>query len=316
MATSQPDQWRTPAVNMPPRHLLAPKHWLTWAGIGLFGLLAWLPWQARRGLGKWLGNWIYRRNRKRHTVVLSNLRLCFPTLSDTQHEQMAQAHLQEYASALLDYSVLFFRSRRWLYQRTQIIGREHIDQAIAAGQNVILMLGHSVWLEFAPAAIGEHYRAYGSYKPFHNPVADWLIARSRLQDVEFVVAREEGMMKLVRALEPGRLMFFLPDEDHGSKHSVFAPFFGVPKATLTTPARLAKLGKAVALPVMAFFNPQRGGYEIVIGAALTDYPGKDEEQNATLLNTGLQILIEQHPEQYMWVLKFFRTRPTNETDVY
>jgi lauroyl/myristoyl acyltransferase len=124
------------------------------------------------------------------------------------------------------------------------------------------------------------------------------------------------MMKLVRALEPGRLMFFLPDEDHGSKHSVFAPFFGVPKATLTTPARLAKLGKAVALPVMAFFNPQRGGYEIVIGAALTDYPGKDEEQNATLLNTGLQILIEQHPEQYMWVLKFFRTRPTNETDVY
>lgn len=303
-------------MNLPPRHLLTPQHWLTWASIGLFGLLAGLPWQARRGLGKWLGKWIYRRNPKRRTVVLTNLRLCFPTLSDAEHVQMAQAHLQEYASALLDYSVLFFRSRHWLYQRTRIIGREHIDQAIAAGQNVILMLGHSVWLEFAPAAIGEHYRAYGSYKPFHNPVADWLIARSRLQDVEFVVAREEGMMKLVRALEPGRLMFFLPDEDHGSKHSVFAPFFGVPKATLTTPARLSKLGKAVALPVMAFFNQQQGGYEIVIGYALTDYPSKNEEQNAALLNTGLQTLIEQHPAQYMWVLKFFRTRPTNETGVY
>ena len=67
---------------------------------------------------------------------------------------------------------------------------------------------------------------------------------------------------------------------------------------------------------MAFFNPQRGGYEIVIGAALTDYPSKDEEENAERLNTGLQTLIEQHPEQYMWVLKFFRTRPTDEADVY
>ncbi|OQX07549.1 MAG: lipid A biosynthesis acyltransferase [Thiothrix lacustris] len=299
-----------------PRSLLAPRHWLTWVGVGLFALLAWLPWQARRWLGKHLGVWIFKHNRKRRQVVLTNLRLCFPTLDEAQRDTMAQAHCQAYASALLDYSVLFFRSRQWLQQRTHLMGREHIDQALAAGQNVILMLGHSVWLEFAPVAIGAHYRAYGSYKPFHNPVADWLIARSRLQDVEFVVAREEGMMKLVRALEPGRLMFFLPDEDHGSKHSVFAPFCGVSKATLTTPARLAKLGKAVALPVMAFFNPQHGGYDIVIGAALANYPSKDETQDATALNNALQTLLQQHPEQYMWVLKLFRTRPTDKAAVY
>lgn len=299
-----------------PRQLLAPQHWLTWAGVGVFAGIAWLPWQARRWLGRHLGNWIYRHNRKRRAVVLSNLRLCFPALTDFQREQMAQSHLQEYASAMLDYSLLFFRARSHVYQRTRISGREHVDQAIAAGQNVILMLGHSVWLEFAPVAIGQYYRAYGSYKPFRNPVINWLIARSRLQDVEFVVAREEGMMKLVKALEPGRLMFFLPDEDHGSKHSVFAPFFGTPKATLTTPARLTKLGKAVALPIMAFFNPAQGAYEIVIGSPLPDFPGKDEAQNAQILNTGLQTLTAQHPEQYMWVLKLFRTRPADEPSVY
>ncbi len=298
------------------RQLLAPQHWLTWAGVGVFAGIAWLPWQARRWLGRHLGNWIYRHNRKRRAVVLSNLRLCFPALTDSQREQMAQSHLQEYASAMLDYSLLFFRARRQVYQRTRISGREHLEQAIAAGQNVILMLGHSVWLEFAPIAIGQYYRAYGSYKPFRNPVINWLIARSRLQDVEFVVAREEGMMKLVKALEPGRLMFFLPDEDHGSKHSVFAPFFGIPKATLTTPARLTKLGKAVALPILTFFNPAYGAYEIVIGNPLPDFPSKDEVQNAQTLNKGLQTLIAQHPEQYMWVLKLFRTRPADEPSVY
>ncbi len=255
-------------MNPFPRRLLAPRYWPTWLGVGLFAILAWLPWQLRRSLGKRLGNWIYHHNSKRRHIVLTNLHLCFPDLDDTQREQMAQAHLQEYTCAMLDYSLLFFRSRRWLYQRVHIQGREHIDRAIAAGQNVILLVAHSVWLEFAGLATGQHYRVLGFYKPFSNPVINWLITRSRLKDAAFLVAREQGMMKLVRALEPGLLMFFLPDEDHGSKHSVFAPFFGVPKATLTTPARLAKLGKAVALPVMAFFNQQSGRYEIVVECCL------------------------------------------------
>lgn len=303
-------------MNSFPSRLLAPKYWPTWAGVGLFFIIAWLPWQMRRSLGKQIGNLLFDRNHKRRHVVLTNLRQCFPDMVETQREQLARQHLQEYACALLDYSLLFFRSRQSIYQRTRIDGREHIDQAMADGKNIILMLGHSVWLEFAPVAIGQHYRAYGSYKPFRNPVANWLIARSRLKDVEFVVAREEGMMKLVRALEPNRLMFFLPDEDHGIKHSVFAPLFGVPKATLTTPARLTKLGKAVALPVMAFFNAENGTYEIVVGEALPVFSGKDEQQHAALLNAGLEKLIQHDIHQYMWLLKFFRTRPTGETKLY
>ncbi|MBU0656277.1 MAG: lipid A biosynthesis acyltransferase [Gammaproteobacteria bacterium] len=303
-------------MNPFPLRLLAPKHWPTWAGVGLFFILAWLPWRVRRWLGRQIGKLLYKRNHKRRNVVLTNLRLCFPEIDASRREQLTRQHLQEYACALLDYSLLFFRSRQWLYKRTRIQGHEHIDQAIANGQNVILLLGHSVWLEFAPVAIGQHYRAYGSYKPFSNPVANWLIARSRLKDVEFVVAREEGMMKLVRALEPGRLMFFLPDEDHGIKHSVFAPFFDVPKATLTTPARLTRLGKAVALPVMAFFNTEQGTYDIAVGEALPGFSSKDEQQHARYLNTALEALIRRDIRQYMWLLKLFRTRPPGDAKLY
>jgi lauroyl/myristoyl acyltransferase len=67
---------------------------------------------------------------------------------------------------------------------------------------------------------------------------------------------------------------------------------------------------------MAFFNPQHGGYDIVIGAALANYPSKDETQDAATLNKALQTLLQQHPAQYMWVLKLFRTRPTDAVAVY
>lgn len=303
-------------MNAFPLRLLAPKHWLTWAGVGLLFVVAWLPWRARRWLGKRLGAWLYRHNHKRRHIVLTNLRLCFSHLDEPQREAMAQEHLQEYACALLDYSVLFFRSRHWLYQRIHIDGREHIDRAIAAQQNVILLVAHSVWLEFAGSALGEHYRITGFYKPFSNPIVNWLVARSRLHDAEVIVSREEGMMKLIRTLEPGRLMFFLPDEDHGEKYSVFAPFFGIPKATLTTPARLSKLTNAVALPVIAYFNQRDGRYHITVSSPLPNYPSKSESQNAENLNMALQQLVEAHPPQYMWVLRLFRSRPANEEPLY
>ncbi|MFZ1570302.1 MAG: lysophospholipid acyltransferase family protein [Thiolinea sp.] len=299
-----------------PKNLLHPRYWPSWWGVGGLSLLAFLPWQTRRWFGKQLGNLIYKHNPKRRQIILVNLEFTFPELSKENREQFAKQNLQEYAAALLDYSVLFFRSRTVLYKRIQLSGQERLEKAIAQNQNIMLLLGHSVWLEFAPVAIGEHFKAYGSYKPFKNPVFNWLIMRSRLRDVQFVVSREEGMIKLVRSLEPGKLLFFLPDQDHGEKHSVFAPFFATDKSTLTTPARIAKLGRACAFPIMVFFDAATGIYQIKVEPALEDFGALNPQEDATNMNASFERLIHQYPTQYMWLLKIFRTRPTKGENPY
>ena len=295
---------------------LHPRYWMTWLLLPLLFILAWLPWQLRHWLGERIGDLIYRQNNKRRRIVLVNLQLCFPELSINERDQLTRHSLREYACALLDYSILFFRSRKWLYQRTHIYGKEQLDQAIKAGDKIILLLGHSVWLEFAPVAIGQFFSAYGSYKPFNNAVLNWLIASSRLKDVEFVVAREDGMIKLVRSLQPDRLLFFLPDEDHGEKHSVFAPFFATSKATLTTPARMAKISNAKAFPIMSFFDPVSGQYQIHIGSELEHFGNKSSHEDAAQMNNGFQKLIETHENQYMWLLKLFKTAPEGKVRPY
>lgn len=307
---------KTASAQLPDKALLHPRHWPSWFSLPGLYLLAWLPRPFRHWLGQHTGTLIYRRNRKRRHIIRVNLQRCFPQLSDTEREQLAQQTLQQYACALLDYSLLFFRSRRWLADRTRISGREKLQAALDNNENIMLLLGHSVWLEFAPLAIGQHYSAYGSYKPFKNPVFNWLIARSRLKDVEFVIAREEGMIKLVRAIQPGQMLFFLPDQDHGPKHSVFAPFYATDKATLTTPARIAKLGKARCFPVMAFFDPASGTYDTVIGDALDHFGQGSSEQDAAAMNRGFEKLISRHPAQYMWLLKLFRTQADSTEKIY
>ena len=296
--------------------LLHPRHWLAWLGLGLAYLVSWLPTGIRHTIGRKIGDLTYQRNKKRRNIVLTNLRLAFPHKSKEEREDMARRHLQWYGCALVDYSLTFFASRKRLTKMIRMNNSEHIDKALAENKSIILFLAHSVMLDFSPPVIGYHYPAYGSYKTIKNPVFDWMVARSRCRTALFLITRDEGMLKLARELKPGQILIFLPDEDLGAKHSTFAPFFGVQKATLKSPARLAKMGKAVSLLLYVWFNPDSKRYEVDISDPLENFPAPGAEKSAEILNTGLEKMIAVAPDQYMWLLKIFKTRPTGEKAVY
>jgi len=296
--------------------LLHPRYWLTWLGLLLAFFVALLPNKARHTIGRWIGNFIYKKSDKRRHIINVNLKIAFPDLDDKQRDAMTRAQLQWYGCALTDYSLLFFGSKTRLSKMLEIEGQQHIDEAINNDRSIIILLAHSVMLEFAPTALGLHYDCFGSYKTSKNAVLNWMIARSRCRHVSFVVSREEGMRKLIKSLIPKRLMIFLPDEDLGINNAVFAPFFSKEKATLTTTARLAKMGKAVALPTFSWYDTATQKYKIHIAQHLHNYPTGNAKQDAILLNEAFEKLIKEHPEQYMWTMKWFKTRPENEASLY
>ncbi len=296
--------------------LLHPRYWIVWLGLFLAIFIAQLPNSARHAMGRWIGNRIYKNNKKRHNIVNVNVKTVFPDLSDQEHEKLTQKHLEWYGCALVDYSLLFFGSKRRLSSLLEIEGKEYLDEAVKNDKSIIILLAHSVMLEFAPVALGAQYECFGSYKTSKNAVLDWMIARSRCRHVSFVVSREEGMRKLIKSLIPKRLMIFLPDEDLGIDNAVFAPFFNTQKATLTTTARLAKMGKAIGLPTFVWYDSKAQKYKIQVSPPISGYPTGNAEQDAISLNKSFEKLIKDHPEQYMWTMKWFRTRPENETTLY
>ena len=296
--------------------LLHPKYWLTWVGLGAAAVISVFPILVRHSLGKKIGAYIYNNNDKRRRTVNINLKIAFPDMSEEQQEAMALENLQWYGCALVDYSMIFFSSSKRLSSMSEIRGQEYIDAAKRNNKSVILLLAHSVMLEFALPEIGLHYDIFGSYKTSKNPVIDWFVAHSRCRQASLVVSRDEGLRKLVKSMSPERVMIFLPDEDLGRDNAVFAPFFGKEKSTLTTTARLAKMGKAVALPTFVYFDTNEQKYITMIGPPLENYPSKDAVADTTNMNQGLEALISQHPEQYMWFMKWYVTRPEGEQDVY
>jgi lauroyl/myristoyl acyltransferase len=296
--------------------LLHPKYIFTWLGLGVFFTISLLPTSKRHVIGKKIAGIIYKKNSHRYSIINTNLKMAFPGLDDQLRNKLVHKHLHWYGCGLVDYSVLFFASKRRLLNMLEIQGLEHIDEALEAGKSVIILLAHSVMLEFAPVMLGSKYDVFGSYKTSKNPVLDWMIAKSRCRHVEFVVSREEGLRKLVKSLSPGKVMIFLPDEDLGTDNAVFAPFFNKSKATLTTTSRIAKMAKAVALPTFTYYDNEKNKYTVKIGLPLADYPSTDAVKDAVNMNQGLEQLIEENLVQYMWSMKWYKTRPEGEQDVY
>ncbi len=113
-------------------------------------------------------------------------------------------------------------------------------------------------------------------------------------------------------------MFFnLPDMDFGVKDGAFVPFFGVPAATLLAPARMARSLGMVVQPVLALMLPGGQGYRVSFLPPLENFPGDMSDEAATLrLNAWIEAQVRQHPAQYLWVHKRFKTTPPDQPSRY
>ena len=67
---------------------------------------------------------------------------------------------------------------------------------------------------------------------------------------------------------------------------------------------------------MTRFLPHGKGYEINFLKPLENYPTGDEYEDTKIMNQALEELVRIAPQQYMWTLKLFKTRPEGESDPY
>jgi len=292
-----------------PARLLAPRFWGTWLGLGGLWLLAKLPWRVRAMLGDWAGDVILRRNAKRRDIVLTNLEWCFPERSDTERLALARRYFRNMVRGLLDYGVLWWGGRRRLRRTFALAGTEHIAPLLEAGTPLILLTCHHAGMDFAGVRYNLDYPALSIFKHGRNELIDWFLARGRTRWGGLVYEREDNMRPIVRLLRRGYALYYLPDEDLGPERSVFAPFFGVPTATLPALGRLAKLGRATVVPFMTYYDRARGTYTARLFPALEGFPTGDDAEDAARMNAALEQMIRLAPEQYMWSLRLFQTRP-------
>ena len=282
--------------------------------IALLWLLHWLPLPILGRIGTAVGSLMYYAIPKRRKIALTNLRLCMPELSEAQRQDIAMRHFQGYSRSILERSLLWWapipRLRRLIHIEPAV------PQAEMEGGPTILLCPHFVCLDVAGVA-ARVIPVSTIYSPQKNKAFDDLLryGRERFGPVR-LFAREAGVKPILRALRDGLPYFMLPDMDFGEKDSTFVPFFGIPAATLTALPRIAAATGAKVIPVIATFLPNYEGYRVVFYPAWEDYPGEDMVAATRRMNAFIEERVREHPAEYFWTHKRFKTRPPGEPSLY
>ena len=284
----------------------------SWLAVALLWALHWLPAPALEALGRALGRLLYRFGRGR--VTDTNLALCFPDMPEPERKALALRHFEALGRNAIEMSVLWFGSDERLAGMVRLVGLEHLEGL--RDKPVVLFAPHFVGVDICGVRLAKELpRSASIYSRPKNPVLDRYLLRGRLRfGSPLLLSRQDGMRAIVKALRDGRALYFLPDMDFGARDAIFSPFFGVPAATVTALPRLAQLGRATVVPVVA--AQVANGYEMRIHAPWTDYPSGDLEADVRRMNAFVEDRVREMPEQYFWAHKRFKTRPPGEPSPY
>lgn len=293
--------------------LAHPRHWLTWFGFAVLRLLSALPARPRLLVGRLLGRVAYRfGGRMRHDVAV-NLALCFADLDAAARAALLRDHFDAFGCALVEAGQAWWGRDAALAAAVEWEGFEHLESAMASGHGVIMLTGHFTTFELGARLLATRIPLDVTYKRDKNPWIERRMRAWRGRHFGHVIATDD-VRTMVRRLRAGGVVWYAPDQNFHRKGRVFADFFGVPAATNPATARIAKVTGALVVP----YGVQRCGmrYRVTILPPLAGFPSGDPVADAATVNGAIEALVRQAPEQYLWKLRRFDTRPDGEPNPY
>jgi len=271
-----------------------PHHWLVVMGNLLGSLLYWLAGPRRR-------------------IARTNLRLCFPDLTEAERTRISKAHFRYFARSFFDRFVLWYQPAERIKELVQVRGMEHLEAV--AGRPQILLAPHFIGLDAGGTRLSIDRQVISMFANQKNKVFNEAMRSGRGRFNEAILlSRQEGLRTAIRTMRDGVPFYFLPDMDLGPRDSVFVPFFGIPAATVTSVARLAQMTRAAVVPCVTEMTDE--GYIVRLYPAWDDYPGEDLVAATARMNQFIEARALEMPAQYLWTHKRFKTRPPGERGFY
>lgn len=282
---------------------------------GLLWLAHFLPQRLLAAAGEVAGAAAFWLIPERRRVARINLGLCFPGMDEAARERLARAHFRAFVRGIVERGVLWWGARGRVERMVRIEGIEHLKGL--AGKPVILLAPHFAGLDAGFARLACEVDMVSMYANQKDPRFSALLLRGRTRfGDQRLVSRQEGIRATLAAMKQGRPFYYLPDQDYGPRDALFAPFFGVPAATVQGLSRLARVSGAAVLTCATRMLPDGGGYVLHIGPAWDNFPTDDVAADTRRMNEAIEQLVLEMPEQYNWMHKRFKTRPAGEARFY
>jgi len=194
---------------------------------------------------------------RRHAALV-NLAVILPRATRRERLAIVRDMMRSYNRMMFEFFRLPHLTRAELLHTIEVVGRDHLEQAVARGRGVILTSTHVGNWELAAVAIA-HW-GYRLHAVAGVQLSRWLTPAVRETKAELAldtVAPEDGFRKLLRALEHNDLVALMVDGD------IFAQG-----------TRVDLFGRELEFPAGPGMLAQRTGALVICGYCERTAPGR------------------------------------------
>ena len=274
----------------------------TYATVGR--VLAALPEPVALGVANRVGDVLYRVRGDQRRMVTGNLRRVIGAeASDTAAlDRWARLSFRSYARYWVEGARLPSMSPIEVEERTFVQGFEHLEEGMAAGRGVILVLPHIGSWEFGGAFLAARGMPMTSVAERIEPpeLFDHFVAQRAAMGLDVVPLGPSSGSAINRALRAGKLIGLLSDRDLMG-NGIEVDFFGEATTMPAGPATLA-LRTGAVLTTGAVYSGPGADHQAVVQVPLdTARRGTLRQDVARLTQevaTRLEGLIRRAPEQW------------------
>ena len=250
-----------------------------------------------------------------------NLQLAFPEMAVAERERIIRGMIRQIGWMAGEFSQFPKFSAKNISQIVTIDGAKNFECAQRRGKGVLFLTGHmSAWelAPFAHALCG--HPLHFLVRPVANPRVDALINRYRCLSGNQPIEKNRSARAILKVLGAGGTVGILADTNTSLDEGVFVDFFGRPACTTSGIARIALRTDAAVIPAFLAWDAGEKKYLLQFARALelvrTGHEDADVRENTARFMAVIEAWVREHPDQWLWVHKRWKTRPPGEPAIY
>ncbi len=298
------------------------REWLeyavAWTALRTLGLL---PRPAARAAGAWVASVVFLLRPVLCRTAEFNLRLAFPQWTAAERRETIRCFVRHMGWMAGEFSQFPKYTPKSIERVVTQDGFGNFEAAERRGKGVLFLTGHMGAWELAPFA----HALYGHplhflVRPVDNPRVDALVNHYRCLSGNTPIEKNRSARTMLKVLGQGGTVGILADLNTSRDEGVFVDFFDRPACTTTGLARLALHTDAAVVPGYIYWDVSlrkyRLRFEPAIELARTGDTEADVRENTARFARVIENYAREHPDQWLWVHKRWKTRPAGEKPLY
>ena len=292
-----------------------------WIVIAVARCLGLMP----RGIARLLGcllafavYWCFGRLRR---VGVRNLELALPQLSSKAGKEILRRVYIHLGWQLVEFCRMTRYTQENTRDRMRTEGLEHYLNAQARGKGVLVITGH-----FGAWELSSFYHSLMGHpmgmviRRLDNRRLDEYVNGIRCMHGNYVVHKDDFGRGLLNAMRAGGAVGILMDTNMTPPQGEFVKFFGIDACTGTGLAHIARKTGAAVLPGFMLWEPEERRYVLRFGPEVeiphTENVAADILEGTQRCTSVLESWIRRYPDQWLWIHRRWKTRPTGDAGLY